>query len=131
MSVINDVLKEVISYANETAPYANVTIAFMPADNGISVFIGAGSATATAMDKGAAYELNIALNGKHHDQKTVSDALNDIHQSLTQREAYANTEAFQITDISTINAPNYIGREPNNQWLYGSTLRIKFYFRKA
>ncbi len=131
MSVINDVLRAVIEYAQAENPYADIVIGSMPADNGLSIAIGAGGANYTALDKGMSYELNLVLNGKHHNQQTVADTLNDIHQALSQRKEYLNTDEFQITDISTITAPNYIGREPNNQWLYGSSIKVKFYFRKV
>lgn len=157
MSVINDVLQEIVDLCNSQHPYNQealyaqgfkmfdvnknpiyvpsdgtvVKIGSLPADNGISVFIGTGYANETFMDKGMAYELHVVLNGKHGSQQMVSDTLNDLHRYLTQLKDYPSDNDYQITDISTISAPNFIGREENKQYLYGSSLRVKFYLRSA
>ena len=157
MSVINDVLQAVVNLCNAQDPYnrealyaqgfkmfdkdknpiyvpadgVTVKIGSMPADNGISVFVGTGYANETYMDKGMAYELHIVLNGKHAQQQIVSDTLNDLHVYLTQLKEYPANDYYQITDIETISAPSFIGREENKQYLYGSSLRVKFYLRKV
>ena len=131
MSVINDVLLAVIDMAQDTDPYADITIGALPADNGICCAISTGAADAPFLDRGCSYELSLVLNGKHYDQQTVSDALNDIHQALTQTKTYPKTDAYQITNIETASGPTYIGREENKQYLYGSSLRVRFYFRKG
>lgn len=130
MSVINDVLLAVIGLAQATNPYATITIGAMPADNGIACQIATGAPESTFMTKGFPYQFTMVLNGKHSNQQTVSDALNDIHQSLTQRKEYPATNTYQITDISTISTPSYIGREENKQYLYGSSLSVKFFYKK-
>lgn len=157
MSVINEVLQAVVDLCNARDPYnhealyadgfkmfdkdkkpiyvpangVTVKIGSLPADNGISVFTGTGYANETFMDKGMAFELHLVLNGKHASQQIVSDALNDLHQYLTQLTDYPATSEYQITDIQTISAPSFIGREENKQYLYGSSLRVKFYMRKV
>ena len=131
MSVINDVLLDVIGMMNATKPYADIIIGAMPADNGIACAIATGSPDTTFLDKSKSYQLTLVLNGKNSDQKTVSDALNDIHQALTQTESYTDTTTYQITDIDTISTPSYIGREENKQYLYGSSLRVRFFYKRS
>lgn len=131
MSVINDVLEAVRGLCNAVNPYATVLIGSLPADNGISLFVGSGAPSETYLDKGMSIELSCTLNAKHHNPQVASDALNDIHQALTQSKDYPETSAYQITDISTISTPSYIGREENKQYLYGSSLRVRFYFKKV
>lgn len=128
MSVINDVLIAVIGMM--PSEYAPVTIGAMPADNGIACSIANGAPYTTFLNKGMGYQLNVVLNGKHHNQQTVSDALNEIHKALTMTETYPATEDYQITDIETISSPSYLGREENKQYLYGSSLNVKFFFFK-
>ena len=127
MSVLNDILLAVIGLAQATEPYAAIVVGALPADNGITMTYGAGGVDTTFMTKGICYDLDIALNGKHSNAQTVSDALNNIHQALTQATSYPRTENYQITDISTISTPSYLDREQNSQILYGSSLRVKAY----
>ena len=131
MSVLNDILLDVIGLAQATGPYATIVVGALPADNGITMTYGAGGVDTTFMTKGILYDLDIALNGKHSNAKIVSDALNNIHQALTQATSYPRTDTYQITDISTISTPSYLDREQNSQILYGSSLRVKaFIFNK-
>ncbi len=152
MSVINDVLLAVIDMAEsiydepeqtgeatqestdtepeESGLYAPILIGALPADNGICCTIAGGWPEATFIDKGMSYELSLVLNGKHQSQQVVSDTLNDIHQALTQTKTYPQTDAYQITNIETTASPSYIEREENKQYLYGSSLKVRFYFRK-
>lgn len=152
MSVINEVLLAVIDMAEsiydepeqtgeatqestdtepeESGLYAPILIGALPADNGICCTIAGGWPEATFIDKGMSYELSLVLNGKHESQQVVSDTLNDIHQALTQTKTYPQTDAYQITNIETTASPSYIEREENKQYLYGSSLKVRFYYRK-
>lgn len=131
MSVVNDVLTAVVNMINDLQPYSPVIIGSMPPDNGLSIAIASGAPDATFLTKSTAYSISVVFNGKHSNQQIVSDFLNNAHQALTQATAYPATDTYQITNIETIGAPNYIGREQNNQWLYGSSLAIKFYYLKG
>lgn len=114
----------------ESGLYAPILIGALPADNGICCTIAGGWPEATFIDKGMSYELSLVLNGKHESQQVVSDTLNDIHQALTQTKTYPQTDAYQITNIETTASPSYIEREENKQYLYGSSLKVRFYYRK-
>ena len=130
-SIYNSVLLAVIELASAAEPYAPILVGSLPHDNGLSMAIAAGSPT-YSMDKGARHELSIVLNGKHTDQATVSNTLGELHELLTTRTTYPTTaEGCQITSIETLSAPAYLDREDNSQWLYGSSLRVKFYKGRA
>lgn len=128
MSVYSDVLTAVCQLINDTAPYSNVVIGSLPPSNGISI-AWAASTNNPFWDKYAAVEMTAVLNGKHPDQSVVLDGLGKIHTALSLMKQYPSADHYQITDIATISAPSYLGREENNEWLYGSSLRVKFYLR--
>lgn len=131
MSVISDVLEAVIDLAEAENPYAPIRIGALPADNGLCMAVSSGAPDSTFMTKSFAYALDIVFNGKHTDAQTVANTLCDIHEALTQRKQYPVTDAYQITDIVTVSAPNMIEREANSQILYGSFLRVKFFYKKG
>lgn len=128
MTVYNDVLKAVIGLMNESKPYSTIYVGSAVPRNGISVLPNPASPNAF-LDKNAVVEWIIALNGKNENQMIVFETLNMIHLSLTRRKKYPSSINFQIYDIDTIGSPRLIGREGNDQWIYGSLLRIKFYMR--
>lgn len=128
MSVYEDVLAAVINLAEQTSPYSNIVIGSMPPENGISI-AWSSSSLHTFLDKKAAVAMTAVLNGKNADQQIAADALGTIHTYLNRLKEYPKTDTFQITNIETTGAPVYLGREENNQWLYGSSLAVKFYLR--
>jgi hypothetical protein len=91
--------------------------------------IGPSSPEAVHMDKNTVIPLDVTLNGKHHDLKILSDAMNKIHSVLTRATEYPAETAWQILDIENRNLPAKIGRESNNDWLMASALSVKFYWR--
>lgn len=129
MSVINEVLLAVIDLASQVQPYVPITIGALPADNSLCCTISGGWPNSTFNSKGMSYALNLVLNGKHQNQQVVSDALNDIHQILTQTKTYPETLTWQINNIETTATPAYISREENKQYLYGSSLRVRFFYK--
>lgn len=129
MNVFNNVLLSVIQMMQEVELYAPVVIGALPADNGISCTVSTGAPSSVFLEKGMAYQMDVVLNGKHSDQQTVSDTLNNIHLALTKTKRYPNTSDFQITNIESVSLPSYLDREENKQFLYGSSLLIKFYLR--
>ena len=73
--------------------------------------------------------MSAVLNCKNSDQELAADTLGKLHTFLNMRKDYPSADRFQITNIETTSAPVYLGREENNQWLYGSSLEVKFYLR--
>lgn len=129
MSAFSEILAAVIGLAQATNPYATITVGALPADDGICMTYATGAPSSTFLDKGMAYQLSLVLNAKNTSQQAAQEALDAIHVALTQATTYPSGETWQITDIETVAAPSYLDREQNSQWLYGSSLRIKFYLR--
>ena len=128
MSTYNDVLLAVVNLAQKTQPYSAIVIGSMPPENGISMAYSSGSLE-TYLDKKAAVTMSVVLNGKHDNQQTVLDSLGKIHTYLNMQKTYPETGNFQIVNILTTSPPSYLGREENSQWLYGSSLAIRFYMK--
>ena len=128
MSVYNDVLDAVIALAEQSQHYAPLVVGSMPPENGISIAWSSGSLN-TFFNKRAAVSMTAVLNCKHSNQKTAANALGALHTFLNMRKKYPSAQNFQITNIKTIGAPVYLGREENNQWLYGSSLEVKFFLK--
>lgn len=129
MSVINEVVEAVIGLMNTTQPFAPVTRGALPTGPGITCEVGPSSVRALYMDKNTYVPLDIAINGKHHDLRILSDAMNDIHSALTRAKSYPSGVGWQITDIKNYTLPEVIGREHNNDWLMASALSVEFYWR--
>ena len=128
MSVINDVVEAIIGLMNAAKPFATVTRGALPTGAGITCEVGP-STPRMYMDKNTFVPLDITINGKHANLKTLSDALNGLHSTLTRATSYPSCTAWEITDIKTTTLPQVIGREDNNQWLMASALSVEFYWR--
>ena len=128
MSVINEVVEAVIGLMNATSPFAGVTRGALPTGVGITCEVGPSTPSEVYLDKNSLVPLDVTLNGKHDNLKTLSDALNDIHSALTRATTYPSVDGWQIVDISNYTLPQLIGRENNNEWLMASSLSVKFYW---
>ena len=129
MSIVNEVMEAVIGMMNDLHPFATVTRGALPTGNGITCEIGPTVQTELYFDKNTFVPLDITINGKHKNMKTLSDTLNNIHSSLTRRRVYPSGDGWQIADIKTATLPRIIGREENNEWLMASGLSVEFYWR--
>ena len=129
MSTINEVMEAVIGMMNATHPYATVTRGALPTGYGLTCEIGPGMPERIFLSKNRTAVLNVTMNGKHANLKTVSDAMNNIHSVLTRAKAYPEGNSWQITDIRNVTLPSIIGRETNNEWLMASSLSVHFFWR--
>lgn len=120
----DEVIQAVIDMA-EAAAGAPVVLGSLPPDNGIAMTGQAGQ-NPTFLDIGSNETMNVICNGKNVDQHTVVATLNAIHASLTRRKDFPHSNTWQIYAIETTASPRLIGREQNSQWLYGSSLLVKF-----
>ena len=130
-SVINEVLEAVIALMNATHPFATVTRGALPTGQGLVCEIGPSIPETLFWDKNTFIPLDVTINGKHRNLKTLSDAMNDIHSALTRAKTYpadANGR-WQITDILNQNLPQIIDREQNNDWVAASAITVKFYWK--
>ena len=132
-SVINEVLEAVIGLMNETNPFTPVTRGALPTSRGLVCEVGPSIPQEMYWDKNTFIPLDVTLNGKHPNLKTLSDTMNNIHSALTRVKVYPHdtTEAdrWQITDIENQNLPQIIDREQNNDWIAASALTVKFYWK--
>ena len=112
--------------------YSSVKVGSLPQRSGIAMYIGAGSPQSKYMDTATLNTLYATVNAKHKDQRQAAAALEKIHSHLNRLSVYPSGvhdgKSWQITDISTSSAPNFIGQEGDGQHLYGSILQIKFYY---
>ena len=129
MNPVRAVLDTVRQLAEKTPGlYASIMIGSLPAANGLCMQIGAGAPDATFFTRSMEYRLHLVCNAKHVQQETALDALDAIHRQLTQKTVYPRSDLFQITNISTDGAPSCLGRDPDGQWLYGSSLTVRFFY---
>ena len=121
-----EVIQAVIDMA-QAAAGAKVVLGSLPPDNGIAM-TGNASSYPIFLDIGSNEEMAVVCNGKNADQQIVINQLNAIHAALTRRKDFPATGKWQIYAIETTASPRLIGREQNNknQWVYGSSLRVKF-----
>ena len=126
------ILDNIVDLAETVQPYANIVYGSDPPVNGICMIPSGGIPTDTHLDKGMVYDMPVVLNGKNADQQLLLDDITAIHEVLTRPLDYSNisTEECQIVNISTTALPSIIGREQNKQWICGSSLNVKFYWRK-
>ena len=131
-SVINEVMEAVIGLMNATSPFSTVTRGALPTTEGITCEVGPTVTSDLYWDKNTFVPLDVTINAKHPNMKTVSDALNNIHSVLTRAKVYPEdtvNNRWQIADIKTSTLPRIIGREDNNDWLMASGLSINFYWK--
>lgn len=128
-SVINQVLEATIGLMNATTPFATVTRGALPTGVGLTCEIGPSSVSEVYLDKNSFVPLDVTLNGKHGNLKTLADAMNKIHSALTRAKTYPSSNDWEIVDISNYTLPEIIGREGNNEWLMASALSVKFYWK--
>ena len=131
-SVINEVMEAVIGLMNATSPFATVTRGALPTTDGIVCEIGPTIPDTLFWDKNTFIPLDVTINAKHPNMKTLSDTMNNIHGVLTRAKTYpedTNRNRWQIVDIMTQNIPQIIGREDNNDWIMASALTVNFFWR--
>ena len=129
--VPDEVLEAVIALMNATSPFATVTRGALPTGNGLTCEIGPSMPSEIHMDKNTVVPMDVTINGKHANLKTVSNAMNKIHAVLTRAFSYPADEnnRWEIVDIENANLPMIVGREQNNEWLLASALTVKFYWK--
>lgn len=128
-SAIDQVLEAVIDTLNTAEPFATITRGALPTGAGITCEIAPSSPLSVHMDKNSVIALDVTLNGKHPNLKTLSDTMNNLHSLITRATSYASGESWQIIDVENYTLPQVIGREQNNDWLMASSLLVKFYWK--
>lgn len=122
----DEILQAVIDMAEDAAGVPIVTGSNPPQD-GIAM-TGSGGPRSIFLDIGSNETLSVVCNCKNGNQREAIRQLDAIHASLTRRKDFPSGSGWQIFAIETVASPRLIGRESNErfQWLYGSSLLIKF-----
>lgn len=127
MSIFESVLGAVIGMIDALRLYAPVMVGSLPADNGIAI-AKTGGAPTYMMGGDTSYNMTVVINAKHAEQQKAAEALGAIHETLPLARPYTPTsDGCQITSIESTSLPSYLDREENGQWLYGSSMNIRFY----
>ena len=124
---LNNAVESVMDLIDAMGNFAQITRGALGTDNGLCCEIAPSNPEAVFLDKNAYFPITLALNGKHHNLQTLSDALNGIMDNLTRRTTYPAGEGFEIVDITNGIMPRIIGREQNNAWLMACDIIIKIY----
>ena len=122
-SVLNQVLDAVRGMTGCT-----IKTGPLPPANSLSMVIASGGPDSTFQNKGFSYSIDVTFNGMNADQFLLADTMNGIHETLTQTKDYPAGDRWHILNISTTTAPSYLGTVENNQYLYGSSLRVRFFY---
>jgi hypothetical protein len=112
-------------------PYSMAIIhGSLPQENGLAMYAAPGSEDVAYLDRGGTYSIDLVLNGKHSNRQTVASALSNIHVKLSQLKTYTKGVGWEITNIRSGTAPNFIEQEASSkQWVYGSILEVTFYLK--
>lgn len=126
-SVVNLAVEAVMDMIDELNLFAPITRGALGISNSLCCEIAPSMPESVYMDKESYIPLTLALNGKHDNLQTLSDAMNTIIDTLPRMTEYTSGEGWQIVDITAGNMPRVIGREDNNSWIMAGDIVIKLY----
>ena len=126
-SVLNLAVEAVMDMIDGLNLFATITRGALGIGNSLCCEIAPSIPETVFMDKNLYYPLTLAINGKHDDLQVLSDALNNIMDTLSRKKEYTSGNGWQIVDITNGNAPRVIGREGNNSWVMACDIVIKIY----
>lgn len=124
-SIINLAIESVMDLIDALSLFATISRGALGTGNGLCCEIGPTSPETVFLDKHQYIPIDLTINGKHDDLRTLSDALNTIHESLTMAVTYPYGNGWEIVDITTMTEPQVIAREDSNQWIMASALLVK------
>ena len=131
VSAYNDMFSRVVSMAQTAFTSPVIVVGSLPPLDGVSMAISMGMTESTYLNKGFSQTLSIVINAKSSNQQNALEWLALIHEALTMTESYPSGTNWQITNIESSELPCYIDREQNNQYLYGSAVRVYYYIKKG
>lgn len=131
MSAINEAVEAVMDLIDGLNLFSDISRGALGTGNCLSCEIAPSSPNEIYLDKAQDIPIDLTINGKHNNLKTLSDAMNDIHHNLTSLMAYPSGDDWEIVDILTLTMPQVIGREDNNDWIMASNISIKIYLERA
>lgn len=126
---MTDIVNDVCDIIEDYTEYTPV-VGAMPPTGGIGIQQSSGSVVAEYLPRTNLNRTTLVINAKNKSQEVALQALVDIHECLTKRISYPSTSDYQITTIRTVNAPNYLGQENDESYMYGSAVEVLWYDRK-
>lgn len=126
-SALNLAIESVMDAIDLLSDFPAITRGALGTGNCLSCEIAPSYSATTFLDKNTYTPVTLALNGKHHDLRILSDTLNRIVDGLTRRKTYPYGNGWEIVDITAGILPRIIGREENNAYLMACDLVIKIY----
>ena len=124
-SILNLATEAVAALINALGLYAPILRGALGTGDMLSYEIGPTMPETVWLDKNRYIPIDFTINGKHSDLQVLSDAMNNIHEILTMLFYYPHGDNWQIVDITTLSAPQVIGREQDNRWIMASALAVK------
>lgn len=124
-TIINQAVEAVAGLINALGLFANIYRGALGTGSGLCCEVGPTYPEAVYLDKNKYVPVDLTINGKHTDFKTLSEAMNKIHESLTMLRSYPRGTGWQIVDITTATEPQVIERESEGAWLMASSLYVK------
>ena len=124
-SVLNQAVDSVIELIDALNLFTSICRGALGTGDGLCCEVGPTSPESVFLDKNKYIPVDLTINGKHENLRTLSDAMNAIHESLTMKTSYPYGDNWHIVDITTMTEPQIIGREDGNQWVMASSLLVK------
>ena len=124
-SILNLAIEAVMDEIDSLGLFATITRGALGTGDGLSCEIGPTSVETVWLDKHQYIPVDLTINGRHSDLRTLSDAMNTIHENLTMLTSYPYGNGWEIVDITTLTEPQVIGREDSNEWMMASALLVK------
>ncbi|MCD8356260.1 MAG: minor capsid protein [Clostridia bacterium] len=125
-TIYDEILADVITnYFPETCK-TTLVVGATPPENSVSVAWTGGNETRYMHSTKFKSDMTIVVNAKNESQLAALQILGRIHQALTSVRRFPNNEKYRIFSIMTQNAPAFAGREESGQWVYVSSLLIRF-----
>ena len=131
LSVLNMAVEAVMDMIDGLPLFSTITRGALGIGNGLCCEIAPSVPQEVYLDKNSYIPLTLAINGKHDNLQTLSDALNTITDTLSRMTSYTSGGGWEIVDITSGNLPRVIGREDNNQWIMACDLIVKIYRKDA
>ena len=126
---MTQILDWIIDFIKTETAYSPV-VGAVPPVGGVAIAQSGGTIQTPYFVRTGAVREVYAINAKGVSQKDTLLCLETIHEKLTKIYDYGHTESWQIATIRTLNAPNYLGQENNENYLYGSSIEVLYYDRR-
>lgn len=126
---MKSILDAVLSLITTKTTYSPV-VGSLPSREGVAVQIATGAIESAYLPRTELHRDTLVINAKYKSQADAINALDTIHKALTKRIGYSHATEWQIVNISTSTAPDYLGQEGNEWYLYGSSVVVEWYDRR-